>query len=100
MSDTDGTFKLGEEEKILEILEDRNERFGWIFKEENNLIFKQILDEIFEEDAIKEILINKHNSDENIEAIFNEILNKVLGQILTQTQNSLKNQHKYRAKMF
>lgn len=81
MGGTAGTYKPGEEEKLSEILEDLNERYGGIFKEENVPILKQIVDEIFEEDTIKEMLANKNNSTENIDAIFDEILNKVLGKI-------------------
>jgi len=76
-----GTYKPGEEEKLSEILEDLNERYGGIFKEENVPILKQIVDEIFEDDSIKEILSNENNSDENLDAIFDQILEKVLGKI-------------------
>jgi len=81
MGATAGTYKPGEEEKLSEILDDLNERYGGIFKKENVPLLKQIVDEIFEEDTIKEMLANKNNSAENIDAIFDEILNKVLGKI-------------------
>lgn len=80
------TYKPGEEEKLSEILEDLNERYGGIFKEENMPILKQIIDEIFEDDNIKEMLRNKNNSDENFEAVFDEILKNVLFKIFKTNQ--------------
>ncbi|MBE6494256.1 MAG: type I restriction endonuclease subunit R [Methanosphaera stadtmanae] len=78
---TAGTYKPGEEKKLSEILEDLNERYGSIFKKENTIILKQIVDEICENEDIKEMLQNKNNSEENFEAIFDEILKEVLFKI-------------------
>lgn len=78
---TASTYKPGEEEKLSEILEDLNERYGGIFKEENVPILKQIIDKIFQNEDIIEMLKNRNNSEENFEAVFDDILKEVLYQI-------------------
>ena len=80
-SSTAGSYKPGEEKKLSEIIEDLNQRYGGIFKEENTIILKQIVDEVFINEDIKEMLRNKNNSEENFEAVFDEILKEVLFKI-------------------
>ena len=84
---TAGEYKPGEEKKLSEILEDLNERYGGIFKEENTILLKQIVDEIFTDKNIVEMLRNKNNSEENFEAVFDEILKNVLFKIFKTNQD-------------
>ncbi len=78
-ADSSSKYKPGEKQKLSEIIDVLNEKFGVGLTEEHNIILKQIIDDARKNEEIQTVIAN--NTRENVDAIFNKFFDQMLNKI-------------------